>query len=118
MHDIDIGSRKWSENVQKDLVDQIKRMKPLYPNIVELFESWTLRIVTALMANKATTSERAIDPGILPRKFEDNIHSVIQKDLVRSVNGKVYLTTRGCIVANDGMQRLVDNGMWPPERLE
>jgi len=116
MHDM--GSRKWAENIQKDLVDQIERMRPLYPNIVELFESWELRIVTALLANKATSSERAIDPGILPRKFEDNMHLVIQKDLVRAVNGKVYLTTQGCLVANDGMIRLVDNGMWPPETQE
>ena len=74
--------------------------------------------VTALMANKATSSENAIDPTILPKDFEDNIHLVIQKDLTRSVNGKVYLTTRGKLIANDGMRRLVYNDMWRPERLE
>ena len=93
-------------------------MKPIYPNIVSLFESWELRIATALMANKATSSERAIDPVILPKEFEQNMHLVIQKELARSVNGKIYLTIRGKLVASDGMRRLVDNNMWPPERLE
>ncbi len=118
MREIKTGSRRWSEDMQKDLVDQIERMRPLYPNIVSLFESWELRIVTALMANKATSSERAIDPNMLPKRYEENIHIPIQKDLVRAVNGRVYLTIRGKLVASDGMRRLVDNDMWPPERLE
>ena len=118
MDNIKAGSRKWAEDAQKDLIDQIERMKPLYPNIVELFESWELRIVTALMVNKATSSKNAIDPAILPKDFEDNIHLVIQKGLARAVNGKVYLTTRGKLVGSNVMRTLVNNDMWPPESLE
>ena len=92
--------------------------RDLYQNIVLLFESWELRIATALMVNKATSSKGAIDPGTLPEGYEENIHLPIQKDLARAVNGRVYLTTRGKLVASDGMRRLVDNDMWPPERLE
>ena len=94
-----------------------KDYQSIYNEIDNTFESWELRIVTALMINKATSSERAIDPGILPRKFEDKIHLPIQKGLVRSVNDNIYLTIRGKLIANDGMRRLIDNNMWPPERV-
>ena len=92
--------------------------RDLYQNIDSLFESWELRIATALMANKATSSKRAIDPGTLPDRYEENVHLPIQKDLARAVNGRVYLTIRGKLLASDGMRRLVDNDMWPPGTME
>lgn len=84
-----------------------------YTNLNSLFESYTMRVTTALMTNKATSAERAIDPDKLPKDYRDNIDDVILKGHVVSVNGNVHLTTRGCIVANMGMRKLVDNDMWP-----
>lgn len=85
-----------------------------YNNLNSLYESWEMRIATALMANKATSRERTINPTILPKDYRDNIAHVIVKGLARTVNGRVYLTKRGCIVANMGMQKLVANDMWHP----
>ncbi len=90
----------------------------LYTNINSLYESYVMCIATALMANKATSVERAINPDKLPKDYRDNIDDVIMKGYVISFNGCVYLTTRGCIVANMGMRELVDNDMWPPDRME
>lgn len=77
-----------------------------------------MRISTALMVNKATSSERAINPGKLPKDYRDNIDDPVLKGYVEAVNGRLYLTMRGCLIANMGMKELVDNNMWPPERLE
>ena len=93
-----------------------KDYQSIYNEIDNTFESWDLRIATALMVNKAVSSKTAIDPGKLPKRYEDNVHLPIQKDLVRSVNGKVYLTIRGKLCASDGMKHLVDNRIWPLQR--
>lgn len=114
MHRNKLRSRKWFEDVQKDLMNQIESMKYLYKNIDSLFESWAMRICTALMANRATSRDRAIDPQPLPKRYEDNVHDPITKGLVKDINGRVYLTTRGALIANNGMRELVDNNMWPP----
>ncbi len=72
-----------------------------------------MRIATALMANKATSTERAISADKLPKDYRDNIDDSILKGHVVLVNGCIHLTTRGCIIANMGMKELVDNDMWP-----
>lgn len=77
-----------------------------------------MRISIALMANKATSRERAIDPNGLPENYRDNIEELILRRYVRSVNGRVYLTTRGKYIADNGMKELVDNDMWPSGRVE
>ncbi len=87
----------------------------VYLNINSLHESWVMRVSTALMANKATSSEKALNPGKLPKDYRDNIGDLIFKGYVRAVNGRVYLTTRGKLIANMGMRELVDNYMWPPK---
>lgn len=114
MHKGKIGSRKWYEDVQKDLISQIESIEHLYQNIDSLYESWVMRVSTALMVNKATSRKNAIDPGKLPVSYRDTINDVILKGYVKSVTGRVYLTTRGKLIANCGMKELVDNGMWPP----
>lgn len=83
-----------------------------YQNI-ELLETWTMRVCTALMVNRATSRDKAIVPRSLPRKYEDNIHDPIVRGYVKTINGRVYLTTRGNLIADRGIKKLVDNGMWP-----
>ena len=114
MHENKIGSRGWHKDVQKDVIVRIKSMEHLYQNIDSLSESWVLRISTALMANKAVSSEKAINPQSLPKRYEDNIDDLILKGYAIAVNGRVYLTTRGKLIANSGMRMLVENDMWPP----
>ncbi len=89
-----------------------------YTNLNSLYESYTMRIATALMVNKAISVERAISPDKLPKDYRDNIDDVIMKGYMISFNGRIHLTTRGCIIANMGMKELVDNNMWPPNRME
>jgi len=86
----------------------------LYTSINSLHESWVMRVSTALMANRATSRGRSIDPGRLPKDYGDNINDLILKGYAKSVNGRIYLTTRGMLIANMGMRKLVDNDMWPP----
>ncbi len=86
----------------------------LYLNINSLYESWVMRISTALMVNKATSREKAINPDRLPVNYKDNINDTILKGYVKSVTGRIYLTTKGKLIANRGMKELVDNNMWPP----
>ena len=115
MHKDITGSRRWYEDIQKDLMRQINLTKDLYQNIDSLFESWEMRISVALMANKATSRNRAIDPQALPKRYENSVTDPIERGYVNSINGRVYLTTRGALIANHGMMKLVENGMWPPD---
>ena len=114
MHENKIGSRGWHKNAQKDVMIRIKSMEHLYQNIDSLFESWTMRVSTALMANKAISTESSVNPNNLPKDYRDNIDDLILKEYARAVNGRVYLTTRGKLIANRGMKMLVENDMWPP----
>ena len=114
MREIKVGSRRWYEDVQEDLISRIESMEHLYQNIDSLYESWVMRVSTALMVNKATSRKNAIDPDKLPVSYRNNINDVILKGYVKSVTGWIYLTTRGKLVANRGMKELVDNDMWPP----
>lgn len=86
----------------------------LYTNINSLYESWDMRLTTALFANKAISRKRAINPSSLPTNYNKNIPSLVVKELVKTKNGFVYLTTRGCMLGNMGMEKLVANNMYPP----
>jgi len=95
-------------------MNQIKLSKNLYENIDSLFESWEMRISIALLANKAISRDKAINPQILPTRYENSITDPIEAGYVKSFNGLVYLTTRGLLIANRGMMKMADNNMWPP----
>ena len=68
-------------------------------------ESDEVRTCCKLMMAKATEEERAVDPrDVLAQSELLNLQKTLLKELIYLVDDKVYLSTRGKIVANQGLK--------------
>lgn len=71
------------------------------------FESDEVRTCCRLMMAKATEKERAVDPrDVLTQSELFNLQKTLLKELIYLVSDKVYLSTRGKIVANQSLVTL------------
>ena len=74
------------------------------------FESDEIRTCCKLMMAKATEKERAVDPrDVLTQSELLNLQKTLLKELIYLVSDKVYLSTRGKIVANQSLVTLSRN---------
>ena len=71
------------------------------------WESDEIRTCCKLMMAKATEKERAVDPrDVLTQPELLNLQKTLLKELIYLVGDKVYLSTRGKIVANQSLVTL------------
>jgi len=71
------------------------------------FVSDEVRTCCKLMMAKATEKERAVDPrDVLTQPELLNLQKTLLKELIYLVGDKVYLSTRGKIVANQSLVTL------------
>ncbi len=74
------------------------------------FESDEIRTCCKLMMAKATEEERAVDPrDVLAQSELLNLQKTLLKGYIFLVGDKVYLSTRGKIVANQSLGTLFRN---------
>ncbi len=74
------------------------------------FESDEIRTCCKLMMAKATEEERAVDPrDVLAQSELLNLQKTLLKELIYLIGNKVYLSTRGKIVANQSLVTLSRN---------
>ncbi len=74
------------------------------------FVSDELRTCCKLMMAKATEEERAVDPrDVLAQSELLNLQKTLLKALIYLIGDKVYLSTRGKIVANQSLVTLSRN---------
>ncbi len=72
------------------------------------FESDEIRTCCKLMMAKATEKERAVDPrDVLTHSELLNLQKTLLKELIYLVTDRVYLTTRGQLVANQSLSSLL-----------
>ena len=78
--------------------------------IVARWESDEIRTCCKLMMAKATEEERAVDPrDVLAQSELLNLQKTLLKALIYLIGDKVYLSTRGKIVANQSLVTLSRN---------
>ena len=74
------------------------------------FVSDEVRTCCRLMMAKATEKERAVDPrDVLTQSELFNLQKTLLKELIYLEDDKVYLSTRGKIVANQSLVALSRN---------
>ena len=62
-----------------------------------------------MMMAKATEKERAVDPqDVLAQSELVNLQKTLLKELIYLVEDRVYLSTRGKLVANQSLNSLVE----------
>ena len=73
------------------------------------FKSDEIRTCCKLMIAKATEKERAVDPrDVLTQSELLDLQKTLLKELIYLVDDKVYLSTRGKLVANQSLGSLVE----------
>lgn len=72
------------------------------------FESNEIRTCCKLMMAKATEKERAVDSrDVLKQSELLNLQKTLLKELIYLVDDKVYLSTRGKLVANQSLSSML-----------